>query len=87
MSSESTAQQKALSGLLLIEEAILELLSENPQGLRNSEIARLLNLQSDFRGSQRNYLTYSVLGGLLANNRVSRDDETRLFTSNSYTNS
>ena len=83
MSSESTAQQKALSGLFLIEEAILELLSENPQGLRNSDIARLLNLQSDFRGSQRNYLTYSVLGGLLANNRVSRDDETRLFTSNS----
>ena len=83
MSSESTAQQKALSGLFLIEEAILELLSENPQGLRNSDIARLLNLQSDFRGSQRNYPTYSVLGGLLANNRVSRDDETRLFTSNS----
>ena len=83
MSGESTAQQKALSGLRLIEDAILELLSQNPQGLRNSDIARLLNLQSDFLGSQRNYLTYSVLGGLLASNRVTRDDETRLFTNTS----
>ncbi len=82
MSSESNAQQRALSGLLLIEDAILELLSENLQGLRNSDIARMLNLQSDFRGRQRNYPTYSVLGGLLANDQVSRDDETRLFTSN-----
>ena len=80
MSGESTAQKKALSGLCLIQEAILELLSQNPQGLRNADIARLLDLRSDFRGRQKDYLTYSVLGGLLAANRVSRDDETKLFT-------
>lgn len=80
MSGESTAQQKAMTGLRLIEEAILELLSQNPQGLRNVDIARLLGLRSDFRGRQKDYLTYSILGGLLATKRVSRDDETKLFT-------
>ncbi len=80
MNSDSTAQHKALSGLRLIEDAILELLSQNPQGLRNADIAELLNLRSDFRGRQKDYLTYSVLGGLLAANRASRDDETKLFT-------
>ncbi len=80
MSGESAAQKKALSGLRLIQEAILELLSQNPQGLRNADIARLLDLRSDFRGGQKDYLTYSVLGELLAANRVSRDDETKLFT-------
>ena len=80
MSSESTGQQRALSGLRLIEDAILELLSRNPQGLRNSEIARSLDLRSDFRGRQRDYLTYSVLGGLLDRHQISWDRETKLFT-------
>jgi len=80
MGGESTAQQKALRGLRLIEEAIIELLSQNPQGLRNADIAEQLKLRSSFRGRQKDYLTYSVLGGLLATRRVSRDDETKLFT-------
>ena len=80
MNDDLHTRQMALAGLRKIEDAILILLSRNPQGLRNSEIADALSLRSDFQGSQRNYLTYSVLGGLLAQDKVARDPETTLFT-------
>ena len=75
-------EPKALAriGLQQIEEAILRLLVANPQGLRNSEIAEALSLRSDFRGRQKDYLTYSVLGGLIARGKVDRDENTKLFT-------
>ena len=63
-----------------IEEAILRLLDSNPQGLQNVQIAGLLNLRSDFVGRQRNYLTYSVLGGLLAHGAVEWDQGIKIFT-------
>ena len=75
-----TEQEVAQDGLRKIEDAILQLIEQNPQGLRNFEIAELLELRSDFRGDQRNYLTYSVLGGLLASSRVAWDQETKIFT-------
>ena len=80
MNSDLDARQMASVGLRGIEDAILSLLSRNPQGLRNSEIATALGLRSDVQGSQRNYLTYSVLGGLLAQDKIARDPETKLFT-------
>ena len=70
MNTDAVAREIAQEGLRQIEEAMLQLLENNPQGLRNSEIADLLNLRSDFRGGQRNYLTYSVLGGLLASGKL-----------------
>ena len=73
-------EEVAHGGLRQIEDAILHLLNSHPQGLRNTEIARLLNLRSDFRGRQRDYLTYSVLGGLLAKDKVSWNQETKIFT-------
>ena len=79
MSNMTTIQQVASEGLHQIEDAIIRLLSNNPQGLRNSEIAEMLNLQSEFRGGQRNYLTHSVLGGLLANGEVVQDRENKLY--------
>ena len=69
----------AQQGLQLIEQAIIGLLEANPQGLRNAQIADLLGLHSDFRGNQKDYLTYSVLGGLIAKENVTRNDETKLF--------
>ena len=70
----------AQAGLQQIEQAVLRLLDANPQGLRNSEIAELLDLRSSFRGRQKNYLTYSVLGGLISRGRVDQDETTKLFT-------
>lgn len=62
--------EQAAEGLRLLEAAIVAELSEHPQGLYNSEIARALEIESDHQGRHDNYLTYSVLGGLIKAGRV-----------------
>ena len=49
------------------------------EGLRNVDIATILSLHSTVRGGRRNYLTYSVLGGLLAEGKVVWDERTKLY--------
>ena len=73
MKGDPTALRMAQEGLKQIEDAIVRLLDRNPQGLGNAQIADLLGLRSDFQGNQRNYLTYSVLGGLLAKGKVAKE--------------
>lgn len=75
-----TNAQMAQEGMRHIENAILELLFRNPQGLRNLQIANMLGLSSEFRGEQRNFLTYAVLGRLLAQGRILRNEETKTYT-------
>ncbi len=70
----------AQEGLRHIEQAILMLLEANPQGLRNAQIAEALGLRSSIRDGQRNYLTYSVLGGLLTRGEVVQNRATKFFT-------
>ena len=79
MNTDTTAYTMAQVGLRQIEEAILRLLTINPQGLRNIEIAKSLGLRSDFLGSHRNYLTYSVLGKLIEEGKVVRDEQNKGF--------
>jgi hypothetical protein len=79
MNPDQGERQTAQEGLQRIEDAILRLLHRNPDGLRNSRIAEVLNLRSDFRGRQKDYLTYSILGGLLARGKVIWDQKTKLF--------
>ena len=79
MNIDTTAYSMAQMGLRQIEEAIIKLLEANPQGLRNDQIADTLGLHSDFRGNQKDYLTCSVLGGLIAKEKVIRNDKTKLF--------
>lgn len=74
------ARVLAQEGLRHIESAILMLLDSYPDGLRNSQIADLLGLRSSIRGRQRNYLTYSVLGGLMDQGKIAQDRETLIFT-------
>ena len=64
MNQDTTAYTMAQAGLHQIKDAILRLLTVNPQGLRNFEIADLLGLRSTSFGNQRDFLTYSVLGNL-----------------------
>ena len=80
MTEDPVARGRAQSGLIQIEEAILSLLGKNPQGLGNAEIAESLGLVSYFKGGQKNRLTHSVLGGLLARGQVAQDDRTKKFT-------
>lgn len=61
---------KAQQGLRLIEDSIIELLSYNIEGLTNAEIVEYLGLQSEHQARQKNYLTYSVLGNLMKDNKV-----------------
>ncbi len=80
MYEDTIAQRLAQEGLRNIENAILRLLNANPSGLRNVDIANMLNLHSEIRGQHRNYLTRSVLGGLEDRGLVAQDRETSLFT-------
>jgi hypothetical protein len=73
-------RKQAEAGLKQIQEAIIALLNRRSDGLRNAEIAEALNLRSDFSGRQKDYLTYSVLGGLLRQGRVTWNGETKRFT-------
>lgn len=73
------AKQKAQDGLALVQQAIPDLLAEHPKGLRNSQVAEALDLRSDIHGRQKDYLTYSVLGGLLRLKKVTWDKNTKLF--------
>jgi hypothetical protein len=50
--------------------AVWQHLVDRPGENRNSEIAVALGLQSHHSGSQRDYLTYSVLGLLMDEGRV-----------------
>lgn len=79
MNTDELAFTMAQAGLRQIEEAIIKLLEANPQGLRNVEIANSLGLRSDFQGSHRNYLTYSVLGKLIVEGKVARDEKNKGF--------
>ena len=78
--SLETDREQAKQGLLQIERSIISLLDRNSNGLRNAEIAEALDLRSDFNGRQKDYLTYSVLGGLIRRNLVQRDSKTKKFT-------
>lgn len=75
--------EKAAEGLRLLEEAIVEELRSHPQGLYNSELARALKLESEHQGRHDNYLTYSVLGGLMNKGAVvmeKRDNRNYYFS-------
>ena len=64
--------EKAQEGLSLLKEAILELLDLKSDGLRNAEIADILEIHSDYQGSQKDYLSWSVLGLLLNERKIVR---------------
>lgn len=61
------AMEKAQIGLQLLKDAITMLTEENPEGVTNADCAHYLGLQSDNKGRQQDYLTYSILGLLLKN--------------------
>jgi len=64
--------EQAQKGLELLKEAILGILAQKSDGLRNAEIAELLEIRSDYLGEQKDYLSWSVLGLLLNEGKVVR---------------
>lgn len=69
--------EKSQFGLSFLKDAILEFIEANPDGIKNSEFAHFLNLHSDNNGKQKDYLTYSVLGILMRENKIEKDKNGR----------
>lgn len=76
------AVERAQLGLELIKTAILELAKANPEGITNSDAASLLGLRSDYRGKQKDYLSYSVLGLLMREGKIVRVPDTNQHKAN-----
>jgi hypothetical protein len=55
----------------------MELAKANPHGISNSDAAKYLGLQSDYGGSAKNYLSYSLLGLLMKEGRLMRAEHRR----------
>lgn len=74
--------ERAQLGLQLIKTAILELAKATPEGITNSDAASLLGLRSDYRGKQSDYLSYSVLGLLMREGKITRAQGTHKHKAN-----
>ena len=63
-------RERAQVGLELIKEAILSELKAHPHGMTHAEIVHKLELESDFEGENRNYLSWSILGILIGEGKI-----------------
>jgi hypothetical protein len=63
---------RAKKGVHFLEESIIELLKQHPDGLTNYAIAKTLEIESDQEGRQKNYLSWSILGRLMKQSLVTR---------------
>lgn len=61
----------------MLREAICNVVRQAPDGLMNSDIARALQLESEHEGRQKNYLTYSIIGGLLSDGLLIKERRER----------
>ena len=64
--------ERAQQGLAMLKKAVLNLVRANKGGITNADTASLLGLRSDYRGRQKDYLSYSVLGLLLREGKIKR---------------
>lgn len=66
--------EKASIGLDLLKEAVVELAKANIDGITNADCAKALGLQSNYGGGSKDYLSFSLLGLLIEEGRLQRDD-------------
>ena len=80
-SSRESTREKAQRGLQLLKEAVLDELRSSARPMTHAELVRHLEIQSDFEGNGRNYLSWSILG-LLVNGDLVRyrgDGQKRVY--------
>lgn len=70
----SGVQEKAQIGLKLLKDAVIELAKANRNGITNADTSKALGLQSDYGGGSKDYLAYSVLGLLMREGKLARDE-------------
>ena len=61
-------------GLNMMKSAVMEFAKANPKGIKNSDAAKYLGLQSDYGGGSKDYLSYSILGILMKEGRMVRSE-------------
>ena len=66
------AVERAQLGLEFLKSAVVQMVKANPSGVTNSDVASLLGLRSDYNGKQKDYLSYSILGLLIRENKIER---------------
>ena len=62
-------------GLEILKSAVMELAKSNPEGIKNSDAAKYLGLQSDYGGGSKDYLSYSILGVLMKEGKIERKEK------------
>ena len=72
ISVPSGAVERAQLGLEFLKSAVAQMVKANPSGVTNSDVASLLGLRSDYNGKQKDYLSYSILGLLIRENKIER---------------
>ena len=70
-------KEKAQIALQLLKSAVLEFCRANPNGVTNAEASSLLGLRSDYGGGSKDYLSYSLLGMLMRDGLLRREDESK----------
>jgi uncharacterized protein len=64
--------EKSQIALELLKAAVWELAKANREGVTNYDVAKCLGLQSDYGGGSKNYLSYSLLGILMREGKITR---------------
>jgi hypothetical protein len=68
-------KEKAQLGLRMLKDSVLELAQANENGVTNSEVVKALELQSDYAGGSKDYLSWSLLGQLMREGKIGRVDK------------
>jgi hypothetical protein len=71
----SGAVEKAQIAVALLKESVFELALVNPDGITNSDAVHSLGLHSDYMGGSKDYLSWSILGLLMRENKLKRVDK------------
>ena len=73
------SSEKAVRGLQLSKESVIEYLESHP-GCKNSDIGNYLGLQNSRRGGQHGYLVWTVLGHLIEEGRVQYHEDSKTYS-------
>lgn len=71
----SGVSEKAQLGLSLLLDAVLELAKANPNGVTNADVCHALGLHSSYNGGSKDYLSWSLLGLLMQEGQIKRDNQ------------
>jgi hypothetical protein len=70
----SGIQEKAQIALTMLKDAVIELAKANVSGVTNSDVTKALGLQSDYAGGSKDYLSWSIIGLLMREGKLKREE-------------